>query len=193
TPRLWGLAYTLSARMDPRSPAMGGMGRIGAKALGAHLEATRPDVVVAVHPSPAGALGWLRRTGTFRAPHAIVLTDFVAHRQWLYPGLDRYFVPSDEIRGEVVRRGIPPERVVSSGIPIAPPFALPPDRLSARRAISLPPDHPAVLVTGGMRGTLGGIAEVSEVLAGLALSFGALVVCGDHRELEARLRARFGA
>jgi processive 1,2-diacylglycerol beta-glucosyltransferase len=192
-PRLWGLAYELSARMDPRSPTMGGMDRVGARALGDHLEATRPDVVVAVHPTPAGALGWLKRTGALRAPHGIVLTDFVAHRQWLYPGLDRYFVPSDEIRSEVVRRGIPAERVVPSGIPIAPAFALPPDRLGARRAIGLPPDHPAVLVTGGMRGTLGGIAEVSEVLAGLTVSFGALVVCGDHRELEARLRARFGA
>ena len=33
-PRLWGLAYELSARMDPRSPAMGGMDRVGAGALG---------------------------------------------------------------------------------------------------------------------------------------------------------------
>jgi processive 1,2-diacylglycerol beta-glucosyltransferase len=192
-PRLWGLAYALSARMGPRSHAMGGMDRLGARALRHHLETTRPDLVVHVHPTSAGALSWLQATGTCRLPHGVVLTDFVAHPQWFYPGLDRYFVASDEIRNEVIRRGVAAERVVASGIPIVSAFTLPPDRTAARGAVGLDPGCPAVLVTGGMRGALGGIAAVAGVLAELPMRFGALVVCGDHARLEALLRARFGA
>src|SRR5437867_11756300 len=62
-PRLWGLAYTLSARLATRSPAMSGMDRLGAQGLRHHLAVTAPDVVVHVHPTPAGAMAWLRERG----------------------------------------------------------------------------------------------------------------------------------
>ena len=193
TPRLWGLAYDLSARMGPRSPAMVGLGHLGAPALRRHLEATRPDTVVHVHPTPAGALAWLESTSALRIPHGVVVTDFVAHSQWLPVGLDRYFVASEAIRVDAIARGVPAERVVASGIPVAAAFAGPADRRAARDALELDDDRPAVLVTGGMRGTLGGVAEVSDALAATAVPFRAIVVCGDHGGLAAVLGSRYGA
>ncbi len=62
-PGLWGLAYEFSARIGPRSPAMAGMDRIGAAGLLRHLERERPDAVVHLHPTPAGAMAWLRARG----------------------------------------------------------------------------------------------------------------------------------
>lgn len=191
-PSAWGLAYALSARMGTRSPAMSGMDRLGARGLAAHLRASRPDVVVHVHPTPAGAMAWLRERGETWLPHGIVLTDFVAHPQWIYPTLDRFFVPAEEVRAGVVARGVAADHVVVSGIPIAPGFSLPADRTALRSALGLPREGPAVLVTGGMRGTLGGIAEVCGVLAGLSVPFAAVVVCGDHAALAGRLTARLG-
>lgn len=190
-PPLWGLAYTLSARLPTRSPAMSGMDRLGARRLRSYLAGTRPDVVVHVHPTPAGAMSWLRGRGETDIPHAIVLTDFVAHPQWIYPGLERYFVPADEIRAGLVARGVPADRVVVSGIPIDAGFAMPPDRIACRAWLEVDRDTPMVLVTGGMRGSLGGIAEVCEVLAGLRVPFAAVVVCGEHGALARALGKRF--
>ncbi len=192
-PSLWGLAYALSARLRPCSPAMSGMDRLGAGRLAAYLSAAHPDVVVHVHPTPAGAMSWLRGRGRVDIPHGIVLTDFVAHPQWICPDLDRYFVPTDEVAGGVRDRGVLAEHVVVSGIPIAPAFAMPADRAALRGGLGLEPDTPAVLVTGGMRGALGGIGEVCGVLATLPRRLAAVVVCGDHAQLARRLRARFAS
>ncbi|MGH7265677.1 MAG: MGDG synthase family glycosyltransferase, partial [Candidatus Rokuibacteriota bacterium] len=192
-PALWGLAYQLSGRLPTGSPAMSGMNRLGARALERHLRETRPAAVVHVHPTSAGALSWLRARGATRVPHAVVLTDFVAHRQWVYPRVDRYFAPVDEVGDGLAAVGVPADRVVVSGIPVDPAFATPQDRGACRAQLGLPGDAPVVLVTAGMRGLLGGVAETCDVLAGLLpVPFRAVVVCGDHQALARRLRARFG-
>lgn len=191
-PRLWGLAYAMSARLPNQSPAMGGMNRLGAVALGRLLGTGRYDLVIHVHPTPAGAMSWLRAAGRTRLPHAVVLTDFLPHPQWVYPHLDRYFVPTSEIGEGVVALGVAPDSVVASGIPIGPGFVAPPDRAALRAALRLDPGAPAVLVMGGMHGWLGGITDVCQLLAGLPIPFQAVAVCGSHAELTARLEARFG-
>jgi processive 1,2-diacylglycerol beta-glucosyltransferase len=191
-PRLWGLAYEFSARIGPRSPAMAGMDRIGAAGLLRHLQQARPDAVVHLHPTPAGAMAWLRARGATAVPHAIVFTDFTAHPQWIHAGLDRYFVPTEGVRAGVVAHGIPPDRVVASGLPVDASFTVPPDRAAARGSLGLPSDVPAVLVTAGMRGLLRGVPEACDVLAGLSRPFVAIAVSGYHARLEARLRARHG-
>ena len=190
-PRLWGMAYRFSGWIGPRSPAMAGMDRIGATALLRYLERERPAAVVHLHPTPAGAMAWLRARGATALPHGIVFTDFAAHPQWIHHGLERYFVPTEGVRAGVVAHGIPPDRVVVSGLPVDRSFTAPPDRAALRAALTLPPDVPVVLVTGGMRGLLRGVAEGCDALAGLARPFVALAVCGDHGRLEWRLRARY--
>jgi processive 1,2-diacylglycerol beta-glucosyltransferase len=191
-PRLWGVAYERSARLPTDSPLMLGMHRLGARALGRELATGRHDLVIHVHPTPAGALSWLRARGQTRVPHAVVLTDFVAHAQWLYPHVDRYFVPDDGIRDTLIARGCAPERVVASGVPTHAAFTLPADREALRTALGVEPGIPAVLVTGGMHGWLGGITRVCEALAGMREPFRAIVVCGTHAGLVEQLTARFG-
>jgi processive 1,2-diacylglycerol beta-glucosyltransferase len=192
-PGLWGLAYRLAARLPVRSPGMAGADRLGARRLARHLAEHPPAVVVHVHPTPAGALAWLRGRGQARVPHGIVLTDLVAHPQWVYPGLDRYFAPTPEVAEGLVRLGAPGERVVSSGIPVDPAFARPADRPALQAALGLRPGRPTVLVMGGMRGTVGRSETAAAVLAGLQADFQAVVVSGEHGGLAARLRARHAA
>lgn len=191
-PWLWGLAYGRSARLPTDSRAMAGMNRLGARALARELASGRHDLVVHVHPTPAGALSWLRARGATGVPHAVVLTDFVAHAQWIYPHVDRYFVPDDGIRDALIARGLGSERVVASGVPTHAAFALPADRVALRAELGLEPGVPAVLVVGGMHGWVGSIVEVCETLAGVGVPFQAVAVCGLHAALVERLTARFG-
>ena len=188
TPALWGLAYEFSARIGPRSPAMGGMDRIGARGLLRYLERARPDAVVHVHPTPAGAMAWLRARGATAVPHGIVFTDFTAHPQWIHLGLERYFVPTEALRAGVMAHGISPDRVIASGLPVGAAFTRPAERSAVRTALGLPAGPPVVLVTGGMRGLLRGVAEACEALASLERPFVAIAVCGEHPRLAARLR-----
>jgi processive 1,2-diacylglycerol beta-glucosyltransferase len=192
-PRVWGWVFALSDRLPTHSPVMAGNNRLGARGLGRYLDAFQPDAVVHVHPSAAGAMAWLRARGLTRTPQAIVLTDFLAHGQWIYPRVERYFVAADPVRDQLVARGVSPEHVVVSGMPIDGAFTAPADRGRLRRELGVEAGAPVVLVTAGMQGRLGGIAEVCDTLAGLEAPFRALVVCGRSERLAAALRRRHGA
>ena len=191
-PRLWGRVFALSDRLPTQSPVMAGNNRLGARGLARYLAAFRPDAVVHVHPTAAGAMAWLRARGVTRTPQAIVLTDFLAHGQWTYPRVERYFVPADSVRDQLVARGVSPEHVVVSGLPIGQAFAVPADRRRLQRELGVEAGVPVVLVTAGMQGRLGGIAEVCDTLAGLEAPFRALVVCGRSERLAESLRRRHG-
>src|SRR5262249_58318032 len=112
----------------------------------------------------AGATSWLRSRGLTRVPQAVVLTDFAAHPQWIYPHVDRYFAPSEAIAEGLAARGVPAERIMASGIPIDLAFAAPADRARLRHELDLAAEAPVVLVMGGMQGRLGGIGEGCEGL-----------------------------
>src|SRR2546428_60849 len=87
----------------------------------------------------------LARAGRRGPPHTTVVTDFVAHSQWIAPGIDRYCVAADEVGHDLVARGIPRERVVVTGVPVRTEFASAPDPREMRRALGLPAEVPVVL------------------------------------------------
>jgi processive 1,2-diacylglycerol beta-glucosyltransferase len=164
------------------------MNRLGFRKLGALLNALRPDLVVSVHPTPAGAFSELRARGLAPVPHATVFTDFVAHTQWIYPEVDWYCVPADEIKHDLVARGVPRERVVVTGIPVAEEFTVPLDRPAARQALGLAAGVPVLLAMAGTQGGLGGLAEVCRALMEIPHPSQALVVTGTDDHLADRLR-----
>jgi 1,2-diacylglycerol 3-beta-galactosyltransferase len=87
------------------------------------------------------------------APLLIVVSDLVsAHVGWFVPGARRHLVPSEHVRRQALRCGVPPERVeVMGGIPVRSAFAEAQclSKASARAQLGLPEDLPLVLVVGG--------------------------------------------
>ncbi|MFQ5897031.1 MAG: glycosyltransferase [Candidatus Methylomirabilia bacterium] len=187
-PALWGGAYWLSSQLPIDSPLLLGMNRLGARKLERLLETMAPDYVVSVHPTPAGAFSELQARGVARIPHATVFTDFVAHTQWIYPGVDWYCVPGEAIQNDLTARGIPRERVVVTGIPVGADFAQPMDRAAARLSLGLSPWRPVVLVMAGSLGALGGLVKAARVIRNLSPPLEAFIVAGRDADLAARLR-----
>jgi processive 1,2-diacylglycerol beta-glucosyltransferase len=145
TPAVWGAAYALGDRMTSDSPLTLGVTRLGLGRLGRLLEREAPDAVVSVHATPSVALATLVGRGVKVPPHTTVVTDFVAHSQWIAAHVDRYCVAADEVKHEFIARGIPPERIMVTGVPVRPEFAGPVDRAAARAAFGLAPRCPVVL------------------------------------------------
>jgi processive 1,2-diacylglycerol beta-glucosyltransferase len=186
-PAIWGLAYALGDRLTSDSPLTFGASRVGARALGATLDRLAPDAVVTVHATPAVAMAVLSRTGRRVPPHTTVITDFVAHSQWVAPGIDRYCVAADEVGRDLVARGIPRSRVVVTGVPIRAEFAAGPDPAQARRALGLPANVPVVLAMAGSWGSVGRLPDVARALARLSRPIVGVLVAGHDRELRAAL------
>lgn len=187
-PALWGGAYWLGDQLNVGSPFLLGFNRIGTRKLRRLLRSQRFDHVVSVHPTPAAALSYLRSRGEAVPPHTMVLTDFVAHAQWVLPSVDQYCVPADEIAHELIARGVPRESVTVTGIPVAPDFLEPADRASARLALGLSPRLPVLLLMDGSSGGFGRLEEAVRGVLAMEQPLQAVVVTGHARALEARVR-----
>jgi processive 1,2-diacylglycerol beta-glucosyltransferase len=187
-PSLWGAAYAVGDRLSSDSPLALGATRLGTTRLGSLLGALDPDAVVSVHATPAAAMSALAAEGRALPPHTTVVTDFVAHSQWIARGIERYCVAADEVGHEFIARGIARERVMVTGVPLRPEFATPVDATEARRAVQLPAAVPVVLVMAGSHGDVGRLPDVVRALRRLPRPVHALVVAGHDTALVSRLQ-----
>jgi processive 1,2-diacylglycerol beta-glucosyltransferase len=192
-PEVWGLAYALGDRLASDSPLTFGASRMGARRLGALLERLAPDAVVTVHATPALAMAALTRAGRRVPPHTTVVTDFVAHSQWIAPGIDRYCVAADEVGHDLVARGIPRERVVVTGVPVRAEFASAPDPREMRRTLGLPADVPVVLAMAGSWGSVGRLPDVARALGRIRGPVVGILVAGHDARLRASLERLAGS
>jgi processive 1,2-diacylglycerol beta-glucosyltransferase len=191
-PMAWGLAYGLGDRLPSDSPLAFGATRLGATRLARLLADTAPDLVVSVHATPAVAMATLARRGVRIPPHITVVTDFVAHSQWIAPGVDRYCVAATEVKHDFVARGIAPGRVVVTGVPVREEFAQRVDRRDARRGFGLPADGSVVLAMAGAHGSFGRLPEAARALGALPSDVHGVVVAGLDPCVEAAVRSVAG-
>lgn len=188
-PTVWGLAYELGDRLASDSWLTFGASRVGLAALGALVDRLAPDAVLTVHATPAVVMAELAASGRRLPPHVTVVTDFVAHSQWMAAGIDRYCVAADEVGREFVARGIPRERIEVTGVPVRLEFAAPVDGAEARRALALADRAPVVLAMSGSWGGLGRLPEIARALLACGRPVQGLLVAGHDARLEATLAA----
>jgi processive 1,2-diacylglycerol beta-glucosyltransferase len=188
-PLVWAAAYEFGDRLAVDALLSFGATRVGLAQLARHLSDDPPDAIVSVHATPAVVLSALAAEGRRLPPHATVVTDFVAHRQWIAPRIDRYCVPANEVGREFVARGIPADRIVVTGVPVRPEFDEAMDQAEARDRLGLRPDVPVVLAMAGSDGGLGRLAGVVEAMTRIERPVQAVVVAGRDDRLAERLRS----
>ncbi|HOX02388.1 MAG TPA: glycosyltransferase [Candidatus Paceibacterota bacterium] len=192
-PELWGLMFDRTDR-PALLQRLTRWRRLAARHVHArlvrHLRSWRPDAVLCTHFLPLEVLGYLKqrsRSG-WRPWTACVITDFEAHALWIESGVDLYCVAAEETRWRLLARGVPPESIAVTGIPISASFArhIPTGR--ARRDLGLPAGLPLVLVLGGGLG-MGPVGAVMRELGRAGQPFQAAVVCGRNDRLRRQLEA----
>ena len=146
--------------------------------LATFLKERQPHRIVCTHYLPAIAISQLKQAKKLQGHLSIVVTDYVAHEAWIYPGVDDYFVPSPAVARSIMRRDVPWHRVHITGIPIAPLMDEPPIALPHRLPLEV------LVLCGGVPAklaleTLGAIAPT----AALRLT----IVAGQDPELKAKL------
>lgn len=153
------------------------------------LLASGPKVIVIPHPL-LQALLCLART-QYRLSFRIitVVTDLVSlHSSWTHPDADLHLLPTDEACQVVLKRGIPPERVIRTGFPVHPKFAhYPHSKQESRRMLGLDAARSTILVTSGGVGA-GAMENLVHKLERAYPEKQILVVTGHNRTLYERLR-----
>jgi processive 1,2-diacylglycerol beta-glucosyltransferase len=150
------------------------------------LEREQPDLIVCTHFLPAEMVSWMKAKRRLACPQTIVVTDFDVHAMWLCHHYELYCVALDETREHMIRLGIPPEKVVATGIPIDPVFAETKDKTAMRRKLGLAPDRTTILLSAGGFG-VGPVEHIVTTLMELAHPAQIVAICGRNAELKARM------
>ncbi len=148
-----------------------------------------PDIVVATHFIPAGVLENYRRKRKKNFKIALTITDYEFHPLWLVANVDLYFAAIEEVKDSLMFYGVPPEKIVTSGIPIHPKFSEPKNRKELLAKYGLQNNSPIILISAGSFG----VTPLGEVIADLGAiqdEFQITVVCGHNAKLRKDLEIK---
>jgi len=158
--------------------------------VAAAVAACGPALVVAFHPMTADPAVRVRDASGAVPPVITVVTDLItAHLSWRDAGADRIVVPSAAIAESCARDGIPADRCVELGLPVAAEFCQPPlsdaERGKLKRELGLREEF-LVVLTGGGEGS-GGLRRRATAILKQVHNVDVAVICGRNRALKRRL------
>ena len=153
------------------------------------VESFDPDLVIATHFISAAVLENYRRKKKRKFRIAVTLTDYEFHPVWLVSRIDLFFVATEEVRNSLLYYGVPPEKIVTSGIPVHPDFSEEKDRQGLLAKYGLNNQSPVILISAGSFGVTP-LAEVIADFGTIEEGFQIAVVCGRNAELRKELEIK---
>jgi processive 1,2-diacylglycerol beta-glucosyltransferase len=182
-PWLYRRFYQATSAIASDSPIQRFINSLGKRQFAAILQAQRPDIVVCTYCLPAGGVSELKRDGGIDVPCVTVVTDHAIHSQWIHPEIDLYLVSSDWVRDGMVAHGVSPDRVIATGIPVAPAFGTAPESRALHHQYGLELTLPTILVMVGAHNLMRGALEVYRNIVELPRPAQLLFVCGKDERL----------
>ncbi|MCU6713169.1 diacylglycerol glucosyltransferase [Paenibacillus sp. J5C_2022] len=189
-PQVYGWVYDWTKPMKHDSLFGQWLHSFGRQKLQKLIRQEQPDAVI--HTFPLFTLPSMRGKQRVQPiPSFAVLTDFDLHRRWVHPSVDRYYVPTPDMRLELQQLGMAPSRIKVSGIPLKPQFHL---SSSVKTCPSRYGMHPGKLVALVMAGAQGVMPNVQDICAGLLRheSLQVVLVCGRNDALRSAMKQKFG-
>jgi len=183
TPKIWGHLYYGGDKVPQSKVLQQLLTLISKTRLIKTIYSLKPDVIICTHPTVAGILSQLKLNRLLGMPLVTVITDYVVHRQWIHPGIDLYIVGSVDVYKGLVSRGVKPQRIKVTGIPVSLKFESNLDRPAIINKLGLLPDRPTVLIMGGAYGVLNSAKSLCENLAKMEFPIQSIVVCGQDEKL----------
>ncbi|MDB5084013.1 MAG: hypothetical protein JWN30_899 [Bacilli bacterium] len=179
---IYGYIYYKTKDMPADAPVFQLLSYLGSWKLERYLRLLQPDIVISTFPSLTGMLSAVKERE--RVPFSLwcVLTDYVAHSQWLYKIVDHYFVPTEKIRQDLQKHGIDRKSITISGIPILPAFYENKDRNQLRKKYGLDEQKTTLVISAGAFGVTN-VADVCKTLVTTCPSAQFVVVCGRNHKM----------
>ncbi|MEO3945549.1 glycosyltransferase [Gorillibacterium sp. CAU 1737] len=146
-PKLFGMLYKSKYKKELNRFTSMALHRVFYNATEDILEQLQPDMIVCTHMFPSIVVSRLKRAG-LTIPLVNVITDYDAHGTWIASEVDHYLVSTPEVKERLVKKGVSPDLISVTGIPVHPDFWKPADREVVREELGLL-DMPTVLFMGG--------------------------------------------
>lgn len=192
-PRVYGLGVSTAKRLDKISKKRSVCyvaNTTYATALYQYIVENGFDTVVNPHVFPSEALTRVHRKYKLPIRTYFIATDYTYPPFLSDTDLDTYFIPHESLAHEFIDAGLPAEKLVVTGIPVAATFAEKTDKAEARRALGLPAEGNILLVMTGSMGYGNTEKLVQELLLRIPEGTSVAVMGGNNEKMKANLRRR---
>jgi 1,2-diacylglycerol 3-beta-galactosyltransferase len=187
-PQLWELGYRLSDGMRRSRILTASTWPYISHAAKDLVEEHPCDLIVSMHPLAISPT--LKALPDDRPPYITVVTDLVStHALWYHRGTDLCIVPTEDARQRGLIYGLPPDKIIVVGLPVADRFCQPlQDQDAIREKLGWPKDSPIILLVGGSEG-MGPLEETAKAISEARLPATLVVITGHNRELKGHLES----
>jgi 1,2-diacylglycerol 3-beta-galactosyltransferase len=187
-PHLWGASFYATDGRPQARAITATMWPVAARTARSIINHHPSDLVVTVHPL---ATSWiLKALGNHdRPPFITVVTDMVTtHALWFDHRSDLILVPTDMARQKAIQYGVPGEKVIVVGQPVAQKYCVPNGgKMALREKLGWPKDKFIVVAVGGGEG-MGPLSQTVRAIAESGLDVALVVVAGRNERLKASLQ-----
>ncbi|MDA8236022.1 MAG: glycosyltransferase [Clostridia bacterium] len=184
-PKVWGYLYEQAENGDRLFDFGQILNKLFSPKLANLVKKFAPDVILSTHAFPCGMLSVLKQKNRVAIPVVGIITDFTIHPFWIHDHIDRYVIPSWQLKYILMEMGFPEEKIWPLGLPIRRQFNEIMDKAVARTVFNLT-DRPTVLVMGGGLG-LGSMEDIVFHLGNSDLDLQIVVVTGNNKKLRQEL------
>ena len=187
TPRLYGTLYRLTDKSDKSSKAVKVSNKIFASRLVPLIEEFKADLIITVHPFSTEMISGLKKEKILDIPLICIMTDYASHSTWINDEVDAYIVSNEDMKNEMVQRGVPENTVYPFGIPIDEKFYVEKEKGILSLELGLNADIPTILMMAGSFG-VSKVNEVYREITNIDLEFQLIIITGKNQKLYEMLK-----
>ena len=194
-PHVFGVVYNLGelVRHLPFPSPVYYANKLMAPIMQRYLENNKFDIIIMTHIFPGQILTDLKKHGFDLPPTVFIATDYTCIPFTEELDCDAYVIPSEKLRKEFEKCGIPAERIYPFGIPVKESFESPMSRKRAAKLLGLDYKKHYILVSGGSIGA-GSIKAVLKTLCKLLKkdpNTHIIAICGSRSALASKLQKKY--
>ncbi len=164
-----------------------------AERLNRFLEAQQYTDVVCTHLYGMEAMTALKKRGKNTIPAYGIMTDYTCTPFLAETELDGYFTPHASLSDDLIRRGMPADKLYPLGIPVSPAFDTPLSRQEARARLGVPGEQKLFLIMTGGVGCESLLGLCDAFLTAADETMLAQILVGHNESLGETIRERYGA
>ncbi len=195
TPRAFGFLYAAGEFLssERRKSPVYFANALYAENLRTYLTEHEIDAAVCPHLFPAEALTYLRKKQQLSARTYFISTDYACIPFLEETDMDAVFTPHPDLIDSFVKRGIPADLLIPSGVPVDSAYSARVEKADARLTLDLPVDLPCYLVMTGGEGCGDAQTLTKKLLERLkGRDARIIVLTGHNAQLQRALESRFG-
>ena len=150
----------------------------------------QPDVIISTYLLYNIALRRAMTANRMNIPFLSVITDLAeVHSLWFQPGPDKYFVASDDVRSQALLHGIPPAKIIVTGLPVDHRIANEKrSKAEIRRSLGWDPELTTILAVSSKR--VKNFTDKLQAIGSCGYPIQLAVVAGGDTALYDQVRSR---